>query len=914
MEYELVIDGPCGSDPGTVGGKAAQLQQLHAAGFPVPPWYVLSVPAMDRCLHESGLTEEIRDTLRGLDKMTPPQELDRVLIPLREKIEALELPKYLVEALREAHRDWDRYSVRSSGLDEDRSEASLAGLHDSFLFLDGFPGLISHIKRVWASGFSTRAISFRLRSGMSTRKIRLAVIVQEMVRASVSGIVFTADPSDGDVRKILINSCWGAGEGIVSGRFAADHFTLSKGEMMITSKIASKEHELVFDSEKGAGLVRARLSPERRNAPSLTEAQIKEIANLGRRIENLFGKTQDIEFSIDQSGGLFILQSRPITTILEYGPAAGNCIVWDNSNIVESYSGPTSPMTFSFIRHAYTIVYHCFCEVMGVPAREVHRNRHVFENMLGLFKGRVYYNLVNWYRLIQLFPGYSYNRAFMEAMMGLKERPEGTEEHMPEAGFWRKNFIEFPRLLRLLVRSTRHFWRIDRLVASFETHFFSYYERWRAMDFESMPAHELMRVYLDMEENLLWNWKTPIINDFYVMISYGLLKRLCLKWCGDESGSLQNDLICGEGDIESTKPTKLLMNLARKIRNEPDLKQLFEEKTAEELAMIVPERESCSEISAIISFYLDQYGFRCIDELKLEEPSLRETPEFLYRMIQNYLALEDETALDPAVMEKRERDIRDAAEKNVVDRLSERRGSVFKRTVFFRVLAAARRGVRHRENMRFARTRIYGIFRELLNAIGKEFETEGILNEGRDIYYLSLDEVWDFIKGTAITIRLRDLVELRRQEFREYRDPRKPVPGDRFNTYGMAYNRNLFRSRESGPKETPKGGLHGIGCCPGVVRERVRVLNSPREDLTLKGEILVAARTDPGWVPLYPALSGILIERGSILSHSAIVAREMGIPTIVGISGLLETIMDGDVVRMDGAVGTVEVIEKAPKS
>jgi len=912
MERIVIIDGPAAIDPTRVGSKAAHLQRLHGAGFSIPPWYVVPADAMEWCLVDSGLSVEIRSSLEKLDGAMPSGKLDQVLEPLREKIEKLELPGELVEALREAHQHGILYAVRSSGLDEDLNEASLAGLHDSFLFLEGFDALLTHVKKVWASGFSTRAVAYRLRAGLPVGRILLAVIVQEMVRARVSGIMFTANPANGNVQEIVISSCWGAGEGIVSGDLAADHFRLSKDGRILGEDIASKEAELVFDSGKGTGLVRIDLPPDRRNVPSLSGAEILEIARLGRRIENLFRRPQDIEFSIDDSFSVFILQSRPITTIPEYGPAAGNCTVWDNSNIVESYSGPTSPMTLSFIRHAYTIVYHCFCEVMGVPPETVRTNRHVFENMLGFFRGRVYYNLLNWYRLIRLFPGYSYNRNFMEAMMGLKERPEGVEEDMPEPGFWRRNLVELPKMIRLVVRSLWHFSRIDQLAADFDAHFSRYYRKWRAMDFSRMSASELMEVYLEMEEKLLWNWKTPIINDFYVMISYGFLKKLCTEWCGDENGSLQNDLICGEGDIESAEPAKRLMSLARKIRSRPDVKSLFEQMSAHELSLIVPERKSLSEISGIISSYLDTYGYRCVDELKLEEPSLLETPEFLYRMIQNYLALEDQSALDPEVMERREAEIRRTAEEKVINRLKNRGLFVLRKAVFFRVLRAARKGVRNREHMRFARTRIYGVFRELLNAIGREFEAEGILKSDQDIYYLGLDEVWDFIKGTAITTRLEDLVKIRKREFLEYRKPDSPVPDDRFTTCGIAYHRNLFRSRRDLQEAAESGDLQGIGCCPGIVRGRIRILQSPREDLGLNGEILAAARTDPGWVPLYPALSGILIERGSILSHSAIVAREMGIPTIVGIPGLLDAVEDGVFVSMDGTTGVVEILENAP--
>ena len=174
-----------------------------------------------------------------------------------------------------------------------------------------------------------------------------------------------------------------------------------------------------------------------------------------------------------------------------------------------------------------------------------------------------------------------------------------------------------------------------------------------------------------------------------------------------------------------------------------------------------------------------------------------------------------------------------------------------------------------------------------------------------DIFYLEIDEVWDFIRGRAVTTDLQSLATLRRRDFDAFRREVEKQPADRFETFGLPYHRNRYRGRPQPAAVGEDGLLRGIGCCPGVVTGPVKVLRSPSEDARLDGEILVAERTDPGWVPLYPGVSGLLIERGSILSHSAIVAREMGIPTIVGIPGLVGTLATGDVVTMDGAAGTV---------
>lgn len=896
------------------GGKGANLARLQAAGFPVPPWYVVSSALLPWLLEREPALKEAAEALAGMKQAVPAQDQLAAAARVRGILLGLEPPPALVEVLRETQAALlsrePAVSVRSSAADEDGRRVSFAGLHDSFLFVEGAEEVARRVMQVWASAWNERAVAYRLRMGLPAAEPRMAVVVQEMVRAAVSGIAFTANPNSGNVQEILISACYGAGEGIVSAGLDADLFTCSKLDRAVTGQLARKTEQLLPAGEGAGGLARVPVPDELQERPSLAPEQVQGLADLLLRLESHFRQPQDVEFSLDGSGRLFILQARPVTTVAEAGPAAGNPIVWDNSNIIESYSGPTSPMTFSFIRHAYTIVYHCFARVMGIPPREVQRNRHVFGNMLGLFQGRVYYNLHNWYRLVELFPGFSYNKAFMESMMGLKDRLPDNGTGPGGTGFARRTLVELPRLLRLLWRSLGNFRRLDRLVADFQRSFSGHYSRWSALDFDAMAPHELMRLYHEMESALLWNWDAPIINDFYVMINYGLLKKACSTWCGDGGGALQNDLICGEGDIESTRPTKLLMEIARSIRARPDWLAVFERHTPDELVEVVPGLGELAPVYASIRHYLDEYGFRCINELKLEEPSLKETPRFIYQVIQNYLQV-DEELIDPTRMEERERRIRREAEERARSALSARFSLLPRRLLFNWVLACARRGVRNRENLRFARTRIYGLLRELLNAIGLSFEREGLLDSWRDIYLLTIDEVWDYIKGTAVTTDLKGLARLRRRESDSWRAAGAPVPDDRFTTYGCAYHRNLFRNWSTAPALAAGDGLRGTGCCPGLAKGPVRVVASPLDDLALNGEILAAGRTDPGWVPLYPSISGLLIERGSILSHSAIVAREMGIPTIVGIAGLLVSLRDGQVVAMDGSTGLVTVGEPA---
>lgn len=873
-----------------IGGKAESLLKLQR-NHRVPKWIVLPVEAFLESLSVSGIGQEIGAIVATV---TPDSTAS-----VAERVHRLILTTPLSEEWRHELESvfGDAFvSVRSSAADEDGAQFSFAGIHESFLYVRGADAIMSHIRKVWASGYHERALLYRQEHGLSCHPVPMAVIVQEMIPAEVSGVIFTVDPTTDDPHKLAISALYGLGEGLVSAGLDADHIGYDKRTGNVVESISEKEMRYDYDEASGTGVVESSVAPSQRKTPALSRQMVNTLVAAALDIERSRRRPQDIEFCVDSSGEVYMLQSRDITTAKAYGPAAGNRQIWDNANIIESYSGVTSPMTFSFIRHAYAVVYHCFSEVMGIPRRVIQENQGVYHNMLGLFQGQVYYNLQNWYRLIQQFPGYNYNKAFMESMMGVKDKADDGDQS--QGGGWaRKYFVELPKLLGLVGRMVSRFLSIKRLVPAFNRHFDRHYEYWASLDFSELAPHELMRIYHEMEQKLLRNWKTPIINDFYVMIFYGTLKGLCRKWCGDEQGTLQNNLICGEGGIESAVPTRILMGVAARIKRDDDLADQFLSCDPEVLSQTMASRSP--EIAAAVDDYLERYGFRCMNELKLEEPSLHETPAFVYQMIANYVRMDDRL-LDVDSIDAREFRIRTEAQARAFGSLSPLR-----RVLFNFVLKHARRGVKNRENMRFARTKIYGLLRRLLNAVGEVFASEGILNDRGDIFHLTIDEVWDYVKGTAVTVNLCALAELRREEFDAYRASQEH-PDDHFETYGLAYHRNLWRNPSPAKGEAVEdGALQGIGCSPGVVEGGAKVVQSPRDDVALNGEILVAARTDPGWVPLYPSVSGLLIERGSILSHSAIVAREMGIPAIVGIPDLLKRVSDGDQLRMDASTGRV---------
>jgi pyruvate,water dikinase len=797
-------------------------------------------------------------------------------------------------------------AVRSSGIGEDSSTCSFAGVHASYLFQKGFEAIFESIKKCRASCFSERAMHYRKQQGLSLEDIQTGVVIQKMVHSEVSGVAFSRDPvrlDRGD--QVIINSVWGIGEGLVNGEIEGDLFSIHRKSLDLHAQIATKEHS--FIQGPTGGLRRVQLPKEKGSQPSLTQEEAQEVAKTVIRLEEHYRKPQDFEWAF-AGGQLYCLQTRPITTLppSAYYENLDGATLWDNSNIIESYSGVTTPLTFSFASFCYEEVYRQFCQVIAVPRETCKAYESVFRNMLGLLRGRIYYNLANWYKLAILLPGADKNQGFMETMMGVKQAltPElaatiGFPETPPKSSLFSKAKLYCISILR--------FFTIHKIISRFQDHFNAVYSKAKKCDFKNLSIRELLQLYQDLTETVLKRWQAPIINDCLCMIFFGILKNLAKKWVQSEDPSLQNDLLCGEGGLESAEPTKMLMKIAERIdAGDAQFRQWFLDTPADDVHLQLKERSGA--VHALFQEFLERYGFRCINELKLEAQDLHDDPAFVIDAVANYVRMNTYSLTE---MENRERSIRIAAETQAFSALKG-----VKKWIFRFVLKNARRAIRDRENMRFSRTKIFGIVRHLFRSLGRHFVELGVLKADADIFYLTVDEIFTYVEGRSVNLSLIEIVERRRVEFDQFQ--KTPPPPDRFVTVGpvglSASAPQFFSSYRldrdaSSEHDLQPNMLKGTPCSPGIVEGVVRVVKDLKEARGLSGEILVTERTDPGWVPLYPSCSGLLIERGSLLSHSAVVARELGLPTIVGVSGgLMQKLETGMRVRMDGALGIVEIL------
>ena len=812
-----------------VGGKARALAALAAAGFRVPAWFVV-LPTAERA---AGLEELLCDAVRARF----PEEGARL-------------------------------AVRSSAVEEDGAQRSFAGQFESYLDVRS-TDVPARVRDVWRSARSAHLQAYRREHGLPEDGFAPAVIVQRMVPAVAAGVAFGIDPVKGRRAVAVVSAVAGLGDRLVSGSADADTWEVDRAGNVTACTVHA--------------------------TAVLTEAQVQAVATLARLTGRHFGRPQDIEWAYDATGELWLLQSRPVTGLDALPEADGIFALWDNANIAESYGGITTPLTFSFARRVYEAVYREFCRLLGVREDRIEAHADTFARMLGLIRGRVYYNLLNWHRVLALLPGYRLNRPFMEGMMGVKAPlpPDAVAELARTddtgAATTLARVVDALALTRSVLGLIWNAWRLPRRIDRF------YARLDEAMHEPPLPLDvwridELAAYYRSLERRLVTRWDAPLVNDFFAMIAFGVVRRLAARWYGDES--LPNAFLAGAGGIVSAEPVHLLRGLAEAAAVIPELVPTLRDGSMQEIRRALADQPAfarrCEE-------YLARFGDRCLEELKLETPTLHDDPLTLYRTVGRLAGgLAPVTATEAAP----------AAEPALP-------GPRWQAMAFRWLLRMTRDRVRNRENLRFERTRVFGRVRRIVVELGRRLHAAGRLENARDVFYLTLEELLGFVDGTAIAVDFAALVAARRAEYEAYR--REPAPPDRFATRGAVGLSRYEAAETTAPAPSASGEeRRGLGCCAGIVRGRARVVLDPRGAEIFPGEILVARRTDPGWVLLFPSAAALAVEHGSLLSHSAIVARELKLPAVVSVPGLTDWLRTGDLIELDGAAGLVRRLADSP--
>lgn len=863
-----------------VGGKARALAELNQAELQVPEWFVILPGAFYASLSADQAaalaSAQASDDIRAIvDTVTPAAAVIRQI-------------EQALAALSQA----GTLAVRSSALGEDSAAHSFAGQLESFLFVtpDEVP---NYVARVWRSGFGERLLAYRREAGLPLAPGAPAVLVQRVIEGEASGVAFSADPVSGSRTMAVVAAVPGLASALVSGATNGDTWRVDRNRRIVEANIAVKQVAHRHDPRAPDGVGTVVLTGMAATRPVLQEDQVIAVAALARKAEKFFGRPQDIEWTWSKDQ-LYLLQSRPITGLKSKLDPDGIRALWDNSNITESYGGITTPFTFSFARRAYEHVYRQFYRLLWIDQDRIEALNNIFCCMLGLVRGRVYYNLLNWYRTVALLPGYAFNRKFFDEMLGVSAA--NTDElagSRPRLQPIRERIRDGVRLTMTALRIGGAFFGLKRRIRRFYARVNETLGASRP-DLSRLRLEELTDCYRQIEQKLLTHWDAPVLNDLATMISFGVLRRMVTAWIKDPQATLHNDLLCAERGMISKEPAERVRRMADLAAGTPEF---VDQLCSGTLAAIRKQMRAHGEFRRALEDYLEKFGDRCMEELKLESSTLFDDPLPLLRSV-GQLA-KTLAGQGRRLDADREAQLRRAAEETVQKAL---RAHPLKRVLFAGVLAATRARVRDRENLRFERTRVFGRARLITVEIGKRLAALDRLDHPRDIFFLEVDEMLAFVEGRATTTDLQGLVALRQREFDRYRT--ELPPADRFETRGAVYVGNTYQAQAA--YVPPTGDvLHGIGCCPGIVRGPVRIICDPRGTSLRSGEIIVAQRTDPGWVMIFPAAAGLLVEHGSLLSHSAIVAREMGLPAVVSLSGVTDWLKDGDWVEMDGATGVV---------
>ena len=885
------------ADENQLGGKAKNLAWLSRNGFPVPQWWVLTTDSFSAQIEALG----IRDWIQA--KVAEIQTDESKVAAIAEEIQsalgaqplAAEIQQSIRENLPAAVLNDTSVAVRSSVIGEDAEGASFAGQMDSYLYQQGEEAIFSAVIKVMQSAFNHRALAYRIQKGLDITDIRAAIIIQEMIDADVSGVLFTAHPITGSREHMLISSTWGCGEGIVSGVCNTDETSVSLFKNDLDVQINDKDTALVFDANGSHGTQEISVEEAKRNVACLEENQIFELRDIALKIAESYQTPQDIEWCL-KDGQFFILQARPVTSLPPLNSANDDVVVWDNSNIQESYCGVTTPLTFSFANRAYKTVYEQTMRLLGVKEDVVQQHQGMLENMLGLINGRVYYNINNWYRGLLFLPSFKTNKADMERMMGLTDPVDMIQDQ--ELTF-KEKLQKLPQLFRALLAMMSRFRKMDLLVTEFRSMFQREYESINRAQLHTLTIGQLVNESRRLDQRLLENWTTPIVNDFYVMMMNGKVHRWLEKAGIENPEVVQNNLLSGEEGIESTEPTKFLLRMCDELRTKPELMVVVT--NGDNATLLQTLQVTDAEFYQQCLTYIELYGDRTMGELKLESSTLRQDASFMFAVLKNFLAKEDLTLNTLAENEAR---FRADAENLVFPVVKKLKGAGGLRK-FKKDLGKLRDAIRNRENMRLARTRMFGLYRDIYLEIGQQLAFYGELDDARDIFYITLEELYAYKDGRSVQTKLRPLVAGRKEEYDSYETEELP---HHFWTKGAVYCNNQYEYPHHSAEATDLNAsqLKGTGCYPGIVENKVRLIFSPEDELSLDGQILCTVRTDPGWAPLFPTAGGIMVERGSTLSHSAVVARELGIPAIVGVPDITKILSDQEMVRMDGTSGVVE--------
>ncbi len=881
-----IVDAPAElADASLVGHKFARQQQLRDAGVSVPRFFCVVIETPWTAIADVVGTFPGVDA--GAERLTSWAELARSAaerVPLTLEMQTEILQKYVGLG---SHDVAVRACVvgRDGQPGEDDAADPFAGLTDSYLYV-GAGALIDAISACAASVFSVRSVLYRARQGIDPSVLSVCVGIQQMIDGRRSFVAFTHDPATG-VRQTVVAAVYGIGEGAVAERADIDHFFVRADG--IEQRISHKERMLC--RARTGGVAEYPVPDQLADQPVLSHAQIDRIAALAETTERLFSGPQDIEGVVTADSAIYLVQARPAALPRTAAPS----VEWTNHNLTESFPGVTTAMTYSHARIFYRISFRDFYRIVGVPESQLQSREHHLRRMIGYLDGRAYYRLDAWYALHSQIPGWEVIRPMWERSLGL-----GAHNPVPRLALDRR------AIARLLARSPRLIWAalsFPHRLRSFLAWWDEQHTAWTELS--QLPTEDIVAGYRRVWSEAEHRWGVPILAGYLALAGYVAATVLVQRWADAAEVNLTAVLPGGTPNrtLESVHST---VALAEQINAIPGLSQRVLTADARETWAHIARGVYGSELAADAIAHLRTFGDRAMHDLKIEEPTPRQRPEMLIESLRPFIAAG--TTMHQTLLQE------STAARSALDELKRICPSRWRRAILHVAVRAGRFLAKAREDTRFCRTQLYGFSREVMGRLGSDLAAAGWLDSPDDYVHLEAEELLGAFDGTSTHADLRRLAQARKDAY--LHSCGRPALEANFMTTALPIDvadlrRSVANTRAAGGSSTELAGLpSSAGIARGLAKLVLRPDVPPGD---CAGRILVARETDPGWLPLMLNASGLVVERGSMVSHTAITGRMLGIPTVVAVPGATAEISDGDEIEIDGRSGTVRIFHRHPQ-
>ena len=853
-----------------VGGKGANLGELSKVeGILVPEGFCVTTEAYKMI---TGNNEELNGLLDELShlRVEDREKVGEVSKKVRMVIERIAISKDIAEEIMgylTKFGEKNAYAVRSSATAEDLPTASFAGQQDTYLNIIGKEAILKHISKCWASLFTERAVTYRLQNGFDHRKVHLSVVVQKMVFPQVSGILFTADPVTSNRKVLSIDASFGLGETLVSGLVNADIYKVRNGKVM-DKKISTKK--LAIYALKDGGTKEQEIEPERQNRQVLTDEQILQLECMGRKIEEHFGCPQDIEWCLADDT-FYIVQSRPITALYPIPEAD------DQENHVyvsvghqQMMTDPMKPLGLSFFLLTTSAP---MCKAGGRLFVDVTHMLASPDSRESLLNTMGQHDPLMKDALMTIIE----RGDFIKSLPNDKKEQSTSKSNkgMSSSGF-HTQIENHPTIVSDLIKSSQT--SIEELRQNIQKSSGS-----DLFDFILEDIQQLKKILFDPQSS-------DVI--MTAMNASSWINENMMKWLGEKnvadtlSQSVPNN-ITSEMGLE-------LLDVSDVIRPYPEvieyLQHVKDDNFLDELVKFDGGQETRNAVYA----YLNKYGMRCAGEIDITKTRWSEKPITLVPMI-----LSNIKNLEPNASNRKFKQGRQEAlkkERELLDQLKQLPDGEQKVKETKRMIDLIRNFIGYREYPKYGIANRYFVYKQALLKEAEQLVQAGVIHEKEDIYYLTFEEFHEIVRTNKLDYQI---INKQKDEYKLYKKltPPRVITSDGEIIAGEYKRENL-----------PAGAIVGLPVSSGVIEGRARVILN-MEDADLEdGDILVTSFTDPSWTPLFVSIKGLVTEVGGLMTHGAVIAREYGLPAVVGVENATKLIKDGQRIRVNGTEGYVEIL------